>query len=367
MSMRCESFLKAIEQWAPLQYAEDWDNPGLQVGDRQKEIQKIMVALTPGEAAVEAAINAKVDLLLTHHPLIFKPVKQINSDTAVGRTLLKLVQNNINLYCAHTNLDITAGGVNDVLADALQMQQVCPLADLTQEICYKVVVYVPVGHEEPVREAMCDAGAGCIGNYSNCTFQAQGTGTFLPGAETNPFLGEQGKLEYAQEYRLETIVPQAVLTAVIQAMEQAHPYEEVAYDVFCLENGGAIRGIGRIGKLNAAVSLAEFLDFTAKQLQCDHLSYQGDLQKQVQTVALCGGSGISYLAAAKKAGADVYVTGDMKYHDAQLASELGMCVVDAGHFGTEKLITKTLADFAQAQGLEALIFAEQDYLQHWYR
>lgn len=367
MSMRCQSFLTALEQWAPLHYAEDWDNPGLQVGDRQKEIQKIMVALTPGEAAVEAAVEAKVDLLLTHHPLIFKPVKQINSDTATGRIVQKLIQYNINLYCAHTNLDIAAGGVNDVLAAALQLQQVQPFADLTQEICYKIVVYVPVDHEEAVRQAMCAAGAGCIGNYSNCTFKAKGTGTFLPGAGTTPFLGENGKLEYADEYRLETIVPQAALTAVIQAMETIHPYEEVAYDVFRLENGGAIRGIGRIGQLDSPMSLADFLEFTGEQLQCDHLAYQGDLQKQVQSVALCGGSGISYLSAAKKAGADVYVTGDMKYHDGQLASELGMCVVDAGHFGTERLIAKTLADFAQEQGLEAIVFAEQDYLAHWHK
>lgn len=367
MSIGCQSFLEKLEQWAPLQYAEDWDNPGLQVGDRRKQINKIMVALTPGEAAVEAAVQENVDLLLTHHPLIFKPVKQINSDTATGRMLLKLIQHNINLYCAHTNLDIAAGGVNDVLAAALQLQQVQPLADITQDVCYKVVVYVPLDYADAVRQAMCDAGAGCIGNYSTCTFQAQGTGTFLPGENTNPFLGEAGRLEYADEYRLETIVPQPQLPAVIKAMEAVHPYEEVAYDVFRLENGGAVRGIGRIGQLAAPMTMAEFLAFTGQQLQCDHLTYQGDLQRTVQRVALCGGSGISYVKAAKKAGADVYVTGDMKYHDGQLASELGLSVVDAGHFGTERLITQALADFARQQGVDAVIFEEKDYLQHWVR
>ena len=175
-------------------------------------------------------------------------------------------------------------------------------------------------------------------------------------------------MEYADEYRLETIVPQKVLPAVITAMEEAHPYEEVAYDVFRLENGGAKRGIGRIGQLEQPVSMAQFLEHVGQQLGCDHLTYQGDQTKMVQNVALCGGSGISYLKAAKKAGADVYVTGDMKYHDAQAASEMGMCVVDAGHFGTERLITKTLAAFVQAQGLEAIVFEEeQDYLRHWTR
>lgn len=368
MSIRCQSFLEKMEQWAPLKYAEDWDNPGLQVGDRQKEIHKVMVALTPGEAAVKAAVEAKADLLLTHHPLIFKPVKQINSDTATGRILLNLIQNDMNLYCAHTNLDIASGGVNDVLANVLQLQQVQPLADLVQEVIYyKVVVFVPVGYEEVVRQAMCDAGAGCIGNYSTCTFQARGTGTFLPAENTNPFLGEVGQLEYADEYRLETIVPQPVLPAVIKAMETVHPYEEVAYDVFRLENNGPVRGIGRIGQLAAPMSMADFLAFTGQQLQCNHLTYQGDLQKNVQRVALCGGSGISYLKAAKKAGADVYVTGDMKYHDGQLASELGMNVIDAGHFGTERLITEAMADFVRQQGVDCVVFQEEDYLQHWVR
>lgn len=356
-----------MEQWAPLAYGEDWDNPGLQVGSRQKELQRVMIALTPGEAAVEAAVAAKADLLLTHHPLIFKPVKQVNSDTATGRSLLQLIRHDINLYCAHTNLDIADGGVNDVLAAALGLTQVRPLADIQREPCYKVVVYVPAGYEEIVRQAMCSAGAGCVGNYSHCTFQARGTGTFLPGAHTAPFLGQPGRMEYADEYQLETIVPQAALPAVLQAMEAAHPYEEVAYDVFRLENGGAQRGIGRVGQLPEAMSLADFLDWVGTRLQCSHLTYEGQRERMVQKVALCGGSGISYLQAAKKAGADVYVTGDLKYHDAQAASELGLCVVDAGHFGTEQIITQALAEFVRRQGLEAIIFAETDYLQHWSR
>ena len=367
MSIRCQSFLELLEQWAPVHYAEDWDNVGLHAGDRNKEISKIMVALSPGEQAIDAAVKAGVDMLLTHHPLIFRSMKQVNSDTAAGRSLLKLIRNDVNLYCAHTNMDIAKNGVNDVLASALCLEQVKPLADLKKDACYKVVVYVPVGHEEAVRQAMCSAGAGCIGNYSGCTFQAKGTGTFLPGEGTNPFIGEEGRMEYAEEYRLETIVPQAALSAVIKAMEAVHPYEEVAYDVFRLENGGEERGIGRTGQLKEPMSLAEFLDFTASQLSCEHLTYHGDLTRQIKTVALCGGSGLSYLGAAKKAGADVYVTGDMRYHDAQAANELDLCVVDAGHLRTERMIVDALAEFARKQGLEVLIFdeMEQDYLKHW--
>ena len=352
-----------------MHYAEEWDNVGLHAGDRNKEISRIMVALSPGEDAVNAAVEAGVDMLLTHHPLIFRSMKQINSDTATGRSLLKLIRNDVNLYCAHTNLDIAKDGVNDVLAQALELEQVKPLADITHDICYKVVVYVPAGYEEIVRQAMCKAGAGCIGNYSGCTFQAKGTGTFLPGENTNPFIGEAGRMEYAEEYRLETVVPQAVLSAVIRAMEAVHPYEEVAYDVFRLENGGEDRGIGRVGQLKEAVSLAEFLDFTASKLSCNHMTYRGDLSRQIKTVALCGGSGSSYMGAAKKAGADVYVTGDMRYHDAQAADEMDLCVVDAGHLRTERMIVDALAAFARKQGLEVIVFDElkQDYLKHWHK
>lgn len=188
MSIGCQSFIKQMEQWAPLQYAEEWDNPGLQVGRREKTLNKIMVALTPGEAAVDAAVQAGADMLFTHHPLIFKPVKQINSDTATGRILLKLIQHDINLYCAHTNLDIANGGVNDVLANALQLQDIQPLADLVQEVSYyKVVVYVPVGYEEAVRQAMCNAGAGCTGRLPHLHIPGAGHRHLLAGRKYQSF------------------------------------------------------------------------------------------------------------------------------------------------------------------------------------
>ena len=259
MQIGCDTFLNELEAWAPLSFAEEWDNCGLQVGRRDKVVRKVMVALTPGEAAVQAAVDAGVDMLLTHHPMIFKPAKSVTTDTVLGQSIMKLIQHDINLYCAHTNLDMAVGGVNDVLAKALNLQNIEILENVTEDY-----------------------------------------------------------------------------------------------------------GIGRVGDLAEPITLQEFLTQTVKQLACNHLAYQGDMMRTVQRVALCGGSGISYLHAAKKAGADVYVTGDMKYHDAQLASELGICVVDAGHFGTEKHIVKTLAEFVKKQGLEAVTFNEDDYLHHWY-
>lgn len=368
MSIGCQSFIKQMEQWAPLQYAEEWDNPGLQVGRREKTLNKIMVALTPGEAAVDAAVQAGADMLFTHHPLIFKPVKQINSDTATGRILLKLIQHDINLYCAHTNLDIANGGVNDVLANALQLQDIQPLADLVQEVSYyKVVVYVPVGYEEAVRQASVMPVPAAPAGYRTCTFQARGTGTFLPGENTNPFIGKAGRLEYADEYRLETIVPQPLLHAVIAAMKQVHPYEEVGYDVFRLENDGPMRGIGRIRTVESACNLRAVFGIYRSAAAVRSFDLSGRFAEAC--AACCAVRRQRYLLSesCQKAGADVYVTGDMKYHDGQLASELGIGVVDAGHFGTERLITQAMAEFVRQQGAEAVVFEEQDYLHHWVR
>ncbi len=373
MSMRCQDLVTALEQWAPPAWAEDWDNPGLTVGARDAVLTRVMVALTPDEATAQAAAEAGAQLLLTHHPLIFKPIKQLNSDTAVGRTVLTLAAHGVAHYCAHTNLDIAPGGVNDVLAAALGLTAVEPLADLRQAEYCKVVVYVPAGYEDRVRDAMCGAGAGCVGAYSRCTFQARGTGTFLPGAGTSPFLGEAGRLEYADEYRLETIVPRDALPAVLAAMRAAHPYEEAACDVFRLDPAGcawsgAVRGIGRIGDLPRPLPLEAFLELVGERLGCAHLAYHAATDApRLRRVALCGGSGASYLQEAKRAGADVYLTGDVKYHDAQTARQLGLTLVDAGHFATERCVVRALADFVRRLGLEAIVYAEEDYLSHWHR
>lgn len=366
MSNGYQSVIEALEQWAPPAYAEEWDNVGLQVGDPSQEIKKILVALNPSLAAAKKAAQLGADLLVTHHPLLFQPLRSVTLEKASGQVVAWLLRHEINLYCAHTNLDIAQGGVNDVLAERLNLHAVQPLADCFRESCYKLVVYVPEGHEAAVRQAVCNAGAGWIGNYSHCTFQTQGQGTFLPLEGSQPYLGSQGTLEYASEYRLETIVPAGVLPKVLLAMEQAHPYEEVAYDLFRLENEGMEQGIGRIGRLPEPMSFLDFMSMLSAALEQPHLTYGGVLPVQVQKVAVCGGSGASYLAAAKNAGADVYVTGDVKYHDGQRAEELGITIIDAGHFATERWIVEALAVFLRKQGAEVVTFVEEeDYLKHY--
>ena len=366
MSNGCQYLIRALESWAPLSLAEDWDNCGLQVGDRAQEVHKVLVALTPTLRVVEEAIAVGADMIVTHHPLLFKPLKQITTDKEQGKIVHLLIKNGISLYSAHTNLDITSGGVNDVLAQKLEVQGTRPLADCTNEILYKLVVYVPSGYENQVRTAICAAGAGWIGAYSDCTFQAKGQGTFLPREGTNPFSGKIGELEFAEEYRLETVVPQSKLSAVLAAMEKAHPYEEVAYDIFRLENKGVCSGLGRIGELAEEMTSEEFLKFVSQKLGQPFLTYAGQAEK-IKKVALCGGSAAGYMLAAKAAGADAYVTGDVKYHDAQLAEELGILVIDAGHFATERAIVEKLAEFLRTQNVEVVVdTTERDFLQHFH-
>lgn len=366
MSNGCQSIIRALEQWAPLSWAEDWDNPGLQVGDRQQEIHKILVALTPSLAVVQRAVAMGADMVVTHHPFLFKGIKQITLDNEQGQIIQLLLRHGINLYSAHTNLDITWGGVNDVLAEQLELTENRPLADCFAETLYKLVIYVPVGYEEKVRQAVCAAGAGWIGGYSECTFQALGQGTFLPREGSQPFLGQVNQLEHADEFRLETVVPQHKLSAVLAAMHSSHPYEEVAYDVFRLENQGQRNGLGRIGKLAVPLTGQGFLHHVSKALGQPVLTYAGELGT-ISQVALCGGSGAGYLRAAKAAGADAYVTGDVKYHDGQLAEELGILLVDAGHFATERAIVEKLAQFLRQQQVEVEIdWQEQDFLQHFH-
>ena len=374
MSIRCRDIVEVIEEWAQPALAEEWDNVGLHVGDPEQTVDRIMLALTPSEQAIAAAIEQQADMLVTHHPLLFKPIKAVTAQLAVGRSIYQLVQNRVALYCAHTSLDAAKGGVNDVLAEALGLSNIRPL--LGAEVpspWYKLVVYIPAGYEEPIRQALCAAGAGHTeGRYDSCTFRGMGTGTFRPLEGAEPFCGKTGEVNQVQESRLETVVHRAKLEAVLAAMQEVHPYEEVAYDLFKLEANPQAAGLGRIGRLPQTTTLEQFMANTAQILGIQDRAFCGDKQRPVQTVALCGGSGSGFMKEAKNAGADVYVTGDMKYHDGQLAGELGLAVIDAGHFATERLILPVLAEHLQCTlGLRPeqvwVWQSEKDFLQHYHQ
>ena len=323
--------------------AEDWDNVGLQVGDPGAPLARVMVALDPSLGAVQAASDAGAQALVTHHPLLFRPIKRLTPDDAVGQVLWTAVRSGVSVISAHTNLDCAEDGLNSWLARQLDVQTTVPLQPVTGEYL-KLVVFVPAGHESQVAEALFTGGAGKIGAYDQCSFRSRGEGTFRPGAESNPFVGEPGKLEQVEEIRLETIVPQRKLAGVLEKLLKVHPYEDVAYDLFPLQNQVPGAGLGRIGKLDDATTLAAFAAKVKDALGCDCLRLVGAHDLPVHKVALCGGAGAGLLHTAHRQGADVLVTGDVKYHEARQAEDLGIGLIDAGHFATEKLMIDLVAD-----------------------
>lgn len=335
-----------LEQWAPKKMAYDWDNVGLQVGSYTKPVKKIMVTLDVLESVVDEAIEKEVDLIIAHHPLLFKPLKQLNLDHWRGRVIQKLIRHDITVYAAHTNLDVAEGGVNDILSDLLNLTDRDVLDKTMEDSLYKLAVYVPETHLDTVLTALSEAGAGHIGSYSHCTFQTKGTGTFMPEIGANPFIGERSKLEKVSEIKVETLVQESILAKVLQAMLKAHPYEEVAYDLFQLKNEGEILGVGRVGSLRDAMKLEDFVTYTKKALEIDHVRVSGDLSRMVKRVAVLGGSGEKYINAALQKKADVYITGDMTFHFAQEAIEMGISVIDAGHY-IEKVMKKRTKQYLE--------------------
>lgn len=341
--MRAIQVAGIMERLAPARWAEEWDNVGLVVGDPAQQITGILVALTVTEEVVQAAAGRGANLIVSHHPPWLKLAPRLRPDAPAGRLAALLIKKEMAVVAAHTNLDVAPEGVNKWLADRLGLRRSKILWPRGTTRLYKVAVFIPRGHEDHVREAMGRAGAGFIGNYSFCTFQAAGTGTFLPQEGTHPYLGQVGELSRVEEVRLETIVPEARLHEVIEAMVRAHPYEEVAYDIYPLANRGAIRGLGRIGELETEVTLQQFSRQIESALQVDRLKIVGEMEARVSRVAVCGGAGSSLIGRAKARGAQVFVTGDVDYHRALEAKSLGLAIIDAGHEATERPVLNWLA------------------------
>ncbi len=355
--------VRAIERLAPPGLAEAWDRSGLQVGDHSRPVKKVLLALDAGKEAVDEAARSGADLIITHHPFFFKPLKNIDLATSTGKTLSKLIKNDIALYCAHTNLDRAVGGVNDLLAARLGLVDINGLGD-GEELC-KVVVTVPVGDADKVRDAMACEGAGRIGVYSGCAYQCVGEGFFTPGQGANPAIGEIGRGERVEEARIEMSVGQSIVGRVTAAAAAAHPYEEPVIDVYPTKGSGDCQ-LGRMGKLEKTSSLAEFSRFAAKVLDAPGVRFVGDPLREINTVAVVGGSGASYWPLAQKCGADLLLTGDVAYHGAIDALAQGFALVDVGHGPSERVSLDSLAgaleEFASESGasLEVVKFATAD-------
>lgn len=349
--MKVQGIIDILEKRVPRHLAESWDNVGLMVGRRNMDVTGVLTVLDVTEAAIEEAIAKKCNFIISHHPLIFKGMKQVTSDSTLGRMVQTLIKHDMAVYSAHTNLDVAEGGLNDLAAQQLGLTEVTGLETVSSEGLCKIACFVPVTHTEAVLKAMGDAGAGHIGNYSHCGFYSEGTGTFLPLDGATPYIGTVGEIEQVKETRVETIVLEALLSSVVRAMKEAHPYEEVAYDVYSLKEPAIVNTIGRQGVLKQPVSLKEFMTLTEQAFPQGHVRYGGARVEKVKKIALCTGSGAEFIKVAAKNGADAYVTGDVKYHDMQLAKELGIVVADVGHFGTEIGAAKLLAQMV-IDGLE---------------
>jgi dinuclear metal center YbgI/SA1388 family protein len=342
MSLRVSNIIQLFEDWAPRWVAWEKDNVGLQVGDTHNKITRILVTLDVTKQIVNEAITQKADLIVSHHPLLFRPPSAIIASDPVGALVLQLAEHKIALFSAHTNLDFAQGGVSFTLAEILGLKNIRFLTPLKHSLA-KIVVFVPEGHVEHVIHAMSQAGAGVLGKYSTCSFGSKGTGSFYGSEASNPFLGKRGNLEIVEETRLEMIAPRASVSDVLTALKAVHPYEEPAYDIYYLENSNPNFGMGAIGTLPKPQPLRIFLKSIKQSVGAGALRYTGSLEHKIQTVAVCGGAGSDLLPDAIGAQADAFVTSDVRYHAFQKAEGM-VALIDAGHWETEHIILKPMAD-----------------------
>ncbi len=338
-----------LDRFAPPALAAEWDNVGLLLGDEAAVVRRALTCLTITAAVVDEALTDKTDLIITHHPILFRGVKRLSTTTAEGRLLWPLARAGIVVYSPHSAFDNAAGGINDSLATRLGLIDVEPLRRREGERQCKVVVFVPDSDLAKVSDAMFAAGAGIIGQYEQCSFRLAGTGTFFGTESTNPTVGEKGRREDVSEWRLEVICREAILPAVIAAMRKAHSYEEPAFDVYQLKTLPGPGGEGRIGNLPAEMPLRELATVIRHKLAAGPTQVVGELDRPVKRIAIACGAAGEFLADAIKAKADVFLTGEMRFHDYLSAETQGIALVLPGHYATERPAVEELATRLQSE------------------
>ncbi|MBC2710846.1 MAG: Nif3-like dinuclear metal center hexameric protein [Desulfosarcina sp.] len=354
-------FTRILDHLAPPRLAESWDNVGLQIGNRDWPVKRVWTALDPLPEVVARACENDVDLLVTHHPLFFKPVKHIDCGSPLGRIVEMALSRRLAIFSAHTNLDSVHGGVNDVLAGRMGLSKVRVLAGPAHADMCKLVVFVPRNHMKAILDTLFALDTGRMGNYSCCTFRCEGVGTFLPGADASPAVGKIGTLTEVQENRIEILVSHGDLSTVVDAVKKVHPYESMAYDVYPLTVRDHQTGLGRVGELSSPLPLDAISAKLKAVLNLSTVKVVGKPDMVVETVAVCSGSGSSLMTAAIASGAQAYVSGDLGYHTAREAQQAGIGLIDVGHFGSEHLVVDVLAvsirDAIKASGLSATVEA----------
>lgn len=327
----------------PLSLQESYDNCGLLIGDTNAEITGALICLDITEEVLDESVNKKCNLIISHHPLIFSGIKSLTGQTATERLVIRAIRENIAVFAIHTNLDNHSEGVNRFLCDKLGILKAEILKPLP-DILRKLVTFCPPSHSVKVRDSILKAGAGHIGNYDYCSYSTAGEGTFRALTGANPFVGEPGKVHTEPELRIETIFPAFLENNIIAALKQAHPYEEVAYDIYPLVNKHPGLGAGMVGTLPYAVDAEEFLISVKKNLQVGCIRHTNLKNKKIQRVAVCGGSGSFLITDAISCNADIYMTGDIKYHDFFIP-ENKMILADIGHFESEQFTKELIYNF----------------------
>ncbi len=341
--MKIKEILQEIEKLAPLSYAEDFDNVGLLVGNKNTEVKGILIAHDALENVVEEAIKNQCNLIISYHPIIFKGLKSLTGKNYVERAVMKAIKNDIAIYATHTALDNSFEGMNAMICKKLNLKNRHVLMHQPHTI-KKLITYVPLKNADQVRQAIFDAGGGNIGNYDHCSFNLEGKGSFRGNEKSNPTLGEKGELHFEEEIQLNITFPKHRESAVISALKQAHPYEEIAYEIYQTENKNQHIGIGMIGERDKAISEKDFLQELKNTFKLSIIRHSSLLNKEINKVAVLGGSGAFGISAAKAAGADIFVTGDLKYHDF-FQAENQIVLADIGHYETEQFTKELLHSY----------------------
>jgi len=367
--MKISDIISYLNEVVPLSLQEDYDNSGLQCGDVNQTATSALLTIDVTEAIVDEAVMRGANLIISHHPLIYRPLREVSSETPTGRLILKALRNNITIYSAHTNLDVAYGGVSWKMAEKLGLTNITPLLASAGSLL-KLVTFVTESYAAVVRDSLFAAGAGSIGNYDQCSFTTEGTGTFRGGQGANPFVGNKGELHKEREVRIEVVLPMYLKEKIVSALLEIHPYEEVAYDLYQLDNKSPLTGMGVIGTLKKEVTRKEFLGKLSLIFNSQMVRHTDIIGGRISRVALCGGSGASLLGAARSHGADAFVTGDIKYHTWFEGSDK-LFVADIGHYESEKFTVEIIYDLLIKKFPKfALLFSELNtnpinYFHQW--
>ncbi|HEY3789118.1 MAG TPA: Nif3-like dinuclear metal center hexameric protein [Urbifossiella sp.] len=332
----------SLERFAPLRLAAEWDNVGLLLGDPKAVVERIMTCLTITPDVVGEAVAERANLIVSHHPILFRGAKHFVADRGEGRVVLPLVRAGIAVHSPHTAFDNCPGGINDILCRKLGIHNSQPLRPREAAAEFKLVVFVPDADLSKVSDALFGAGAGRIGKYEQCSFRLAGKGTFFGTDDTNPTVGQKGRREEVEEWRLEAVVPEANLSAAIKAMRVAHSYEEPAFDIYPLKKAQA-GGEGRVGELAAAMTLGDLANRVKSELKAGSVQVVGDAARPIRKIAVACGAAGEFLADSLRANADVFLTGELRFHDALAARAAGIGVLVAGHYATERPAIEELA------------------------